>query len=382
MPRREFKYRLSIFISSVFISELIFWILAWQLLRIFGVFSNQDAGEQLTFLHEKHAFWLLLVPFLVLVFTYQLYKRNQLVEQLGNNKTLRTFIRPVSTIGVFIRYFLIRNTIVFAAFALMQPALGTKAIKGTSSGVDLIFAVDLSNSMNTRDIKGGETRLTVAKRAMNQMINQLSLSRVGLLVFAGDAYPQLPLTADIEAAKMYIDELNTSFLSNQGTNVAAALDEASRFFSKENTKKVLVLITDGEDHEGGMKKAYAAIHKNNIEVLILGIGTEKGGIVPEDDTPEALSLKDEMGRAVISKVNLPMLQEIADELNGEIILSNESFPNISAFLTHINRSSATNTVDLEFQVKENRYQWPLGVALLSLFILFIWESIPKKQESK
>ena len=114
--------------------------------------------------------------------------------------------------------------------------------------------------MNTRDITGGETRLTVAKRAMNQMINQSSASRVGLLIFAGNAYPQLPLTADKDAAKMYIDELNTSFISNQGTNVSAALEESSRFFSKEKTKKVLVLITDGEDHEGGLNK-----HTNQLK---------------------------------------------------------------------------------------------------------------------
>jgi Ca-activated chloride channel family protein len=181
---------------------------------------------------------------------------------------------------------------------------------------------------------------------------------------------------------MYIDELNTSFISNQGTNVSAALEESSRFFSKEETKKVLVLITDGEDHEGGMKKAYAAVKKQNIEVLILGIGTEKGGIVPESEAPKALSLKDEMGRSVISKVNPQMLEEIAKELNGEVLLSNESFPNVSQFLTQINTSSATNTVDLEFQVMENRYQWPLALALLSLFVLLAWEAVPKRKESK
>lgn len=382
MPKIEFKYRLPIFISSMFILELVFWFLAWQILKIFGVFSSHTAGEQLTFLYFKYVWWLLLIPFLAAVFIYQLYKRNQLVEQLGNSKTLRTFIRPVSTIRVFIRYFLIRNAFVFTVLALMQPALGTKTVKGTTSGVELIFAVDVSNSMNTRDITGGETRLTVAKRAMNQMINQSSASRVGLLIFAGNAYPQLPLTADKEAAKMYIDELNTSFISNQGTNISAALEESSRFFSKEKSKKVLVLITDGEDHEGGMTQAYSAINKKNIEVLILGIGTEKGGIVPESEESKALSLKDEMGRSVISKVNLQMLTEMAKALNGEVMLSNESFPNISQFLTQINTSSATNTVDLEFQVKENRYQWPLVLALLSLFVLFAWEALPKRKVSK
>lgn len=379
MPKKEFKYRLPIFISAVVVLELVFWVLVWQLLSIFGVFSDQGVGEQLSFLHPAYAWWFLTVPLLMAIFIYQLRQRNQLVEQLGSVKTLRTFMRYVSTRNVFIRYFLIRNTIVFAVFALMQPALGTKTIKGTTTGVELIFAVDISNSMNTRDIVGGETRLTVAKRAMNQLINQSTASRVGLLVFAGNAYPQLPLTADKSAAKMYIDELNTSILSNQGTNISAALEESSRFFSKEETKKVLILITDGEDHEGGMKKAYAEIKKANVDVLILGIGTEKGGIVPESEEPRALSLKDDMGRSVISKVNLSMLEDIANEVGGEVLLSNESFPNVSDFLTQINTSSETNTVDLEFKVSENRYQWPLGLALLTLLVLLVWEAAPKRE---
>jgi len=378
MPSKTFKYRMPLFLSSVLILELAFWLLAWQMLKIFGVFSSHEGGEHLMFLYPKYAWWFLIVPFLMGVFIYQLYKRNQLVEGLGNMKTLRTFMRTVSTKNVFIRYFFIRNVFVFAVFALMQPAFGTKTLKGTSSGVELIFAVDISNSMNTRDITGGETRLTVAKRAMNQLVNNSTASRVGLLIFAGNAYPQLPLTADKEAAKMYIDELNTSFISNQGTNMSAALEEASNFFSKEKSKKVLVLITDGEDHEGGMEKAYADIQKKNINVFVLGIGTEKGGIVPESEVPNALSLKDEMGRSVISKVNYQMLEEIAKELNGEVLLSNESFPNVSKFLTQINTSSGTNTVDLEFKVNENKYQWPLGFALLSLLILMVWEAAPKR----
>ncbi|WP_417266226.1 VWA domain-containing protein [Brumimicrobium sp.] len=379
MPKKEFKYRLPIFISAVVVLELVFWVLVWQLLSIFGVFSDQGVGEQLSFLHPAYAWWFLTVPLLMAIFIYQLRQRNQLVEQLGSVKTLRTFMRYVSTRNVFIRYFLIRNTIVFAVFALMQPALGTKTIKGTTTGVELIFAVDISNSMNTRDIVGGETRLIVAKRAMNQLINESTASRIGLLVFAGNAYPQLPLTADKNAAKMYIDELNTSIISNQGTNISAALEESSRFFSKEETKKVLILITDGEDHEGGMKKAYAEIKKANVDVFILGIGTEKGGIVPESEEPRALSLKDDMGRSVISKVNLSMLEDIANEVGGEVLLSNESFPNVSDFLTQINTSSETNTVDLEFKVSENRYQWPLGLALLTLLVLLVWEAAPKRE---
>ena len=381
MPKRKrtYKYRLPFFGGIVLGSELLFWVVILQLMRIFGVFSTDSVGEVLSFLHLKYAWFFLLLPLLIGVFYYQIFKRNQMVDRLGSPKIQSTFLRRVSTTKVFWRFFFIRNALVFIIFALMQPVLGTKDVKGQSNGVELIFAVDVSNSMNTRDINGGETRLEVAKRTMNQLVNQSTSSRVGLLIFAGNAYPQLPLTADKEAAKMYIDELNTNFISNQGTNIAAALEESSIFFSNRKTKKVLVLITDGENHEGGMQEAYDALKDKNIDVLILGLGTEKGGIVPRSEAPNSVSLKDDLGRSVISKVNLKMLEDISNNLYGEVMLSNESFPNVSQFLTHINSSSSSNEVNLKFKVKENRYQWPLSVAILSIFLLFINESIPESK---
>ena len=383
MPKRKitYIYRLPIFAGLVLGFEIIFWLITWQLMSSFGVFSSDFSTEALSFLDSNYAWLFFLLPILITVFFYQLYKRNKLVDNFGSIKTLHTFLRPVSTRKVFWRYFFIRNAIVFTVFALMQPALGSKNVKGQTNGAELIFAVDISNSMNTRDITGGETRLEVAKRAMTQLVNQSASARVGLLIFAGNAYPQLPLTADKEAAKMYIDELNTSFISNQGTNISAALKESSRFFSKQETKKVLIIITDGEDHEGDMKEAYKAIKRKKIDVLILGIGTEKGGIVPMNEKLNSVSLKDELDRSVISKVNLTMLEEIAKNLNGTVTLSNESFPNVSDFLTQINSNSRTNIVDLNFKIKENRYQWPLLISILSILLLFIGESIPKSKNN-
>lgn len=379
MPKykKTYQYRLPFFLVLAIGNELLFWMFIWQVMRVFGVFVDHSAGETLTFLSPHFGWFFFSVPLLIGVFYWQMKRRNRLIDGVVTTKVLRTFLKPVSTRKSFWRFFFIRNAVIFTIFSLMQPVLGTKEVSGKVNGVELIFAVDVSNSMNTRDIVGGETRLTIAKRVMNQLINQSSSSHVGLLIFAGDAYPQLPLTADKDAAKMYIDEINTSFISNQGTNIAAALDESSRFFSKRNTKKVLVLITDGENHEGGLDDAYNKIKDKNIEVLTLGIGTVKGGIVPQNSNPNARSLKDDLGRSVISKVNEDMLNEISNRLNGEVKLTNEAFPNVSDFLTHINNSSGGNTVNLEFKVKENRYQWPLGFAILSILLLIFVESIPQ-----
>jgi len=378
LKNSQYTYRLSKFLIAIIAWEIVFWILTWQVFRIFGVFTSQATGEQVTFLTPTYGWWLILIPLIGFLFTYQLVKRNQLVRQLGNEKTVQTFTRPVSTLNVFIRYFLMRNAFVFIILALMQPAFGKKTVKGTTNGVEMIFALDLSNSMNTRDIEGGDSRLDVAKRAMSQFVNRAPASKVGILIFAGSVYPQLPLTADKNAAKMYIDELRTSFISNQGTNIAAALTEASEFFSKDKTKKVLVLITDGENHEGGLKSAYQAIEEKNIQVLLLGIGSEKGGIVPKTDRSSDGYLKDELGRTVISKLNPKMLDEIGGQLDATVEFSDQNFPNISHLLTQINSSSKGNKVDLKFEVKENRYQWPLTVGLLSLLLLVLEELFQSK----
>ncbi|MFA5575313.1 MAG: VWA domain-containing protein [Brumimicrobium sp.] len=380
MAKRKYKYRTRLFALTALLFEVIFWFVAWQLLEVLGVFNHNVTGERLSFLYPNFV-WLnfLIIPIIFTVFIFQMYQRNWLINQFENPKTLKTFLQPVQTIRLFIRYFLIRNALVFVIFALMQPALGSKTVQGTTDGIDLIFAVDISNSMNTRDIVNGNSRLEVSKRAMYEIINQSSVARVGVLIFAGSSYPQLPLTTDIDAAKMYIDELNTDLISNQGTNLSAALNDVGELFTTSETKKVMVLITDGEDHEGGMESIYKSFQKDNIESYILGVGTEKGGIVPQSFHKNARPMKDEFGRVVVSKVNRQILIDLAKNLDGSYMLTNEAFPNVSQLLTEINSKSGTNTVDLEFKVKENRYQWPLGISLMFIFILFVWESVPHRK---
>lgn len=381
MANLKYTYRIKRFLSFALGMELIFWLLFWQIFNLLGVFDKHKVDDTLVFVTLNYI-WIavgiaVLLPF---IFYYLMRKRNRLIEQFGNTKTASTILQLVDTKQLFYRYFLLRNVLVFAVIAMMQPAFGTKVVQGKSSEVELIFTVDVSNSMNTRDIKNGDPRIAVARRLMNQMMNETQAARVGLIVFAGNAYPQLPLTVDSGTAKMYIDELSTNLISNQGTNVSAALLQSSEFFSKENNKKVLVLITDGEDHEGGMEKAYAAIMEKKIDTYVIGIGTEKGGPVPTSESPNASFIKDENDKVAISTVNPNMIKEIASKLNGKSVLTSDPFPNLSPFLTQINSSSGTNSVDLEFRIKDSKYQWPLAISLIFLMLLMMFESFQKKEK--
>lgn len=372
---KEFTYRVKSIILAVLGWEVLFWILLYQILNVFGVFSDNSTGERVVFLEQGYAWYLILALLFVIIFVLQLFQRNRMVQQLGNEGVVANILRPVSSIRAFWRYFLIRNAIVFVILALMQPAFGNKKITAQTNGVELVFAMDISSSMDAKDMSNDVSRIEAAKKAMVQFVNQAPAGKVGLLVFAGSVYPQLPLTADKVAAKMYIEELSTDIMSNQGTNIGLALNEASIFFSEEKVKKVVVLITDGENHEGGLNSAYSVLKENNIELLVLGLGSKKGALVPKSSEPNSGYLKDDLGRSVISKLNEGMIKNIAQDAEGSYIISSDAFPNISKLLTEINSSDTTNEVDLEFEVKENRYQWPLSLALVCLLVLFIWETL-------
>lgn len=380
MPEKKYKYNLKLLLTSVILWELIFWFLTFQFLFILGFFKEDLVGEQVNFLAPEKAWYFVLVLIYILLFFYFLFKRNTFVLKLKSQYLVSSLLRSVSTKRTFFRYFLIRNILVFIIIAAMQPSFGEKTLKGKASGVEIVFALDISNSMNANDMSNGESRLTAAKRAMNQFINLSASAKVGMLVFAGSVYPQLPLTADKTMAKMHLDQLSTDLISNQGTNIGLALDMASTFFTEDELHRVVVLITDGEDHEGGINEAIDQLKENDIELYILGLGTEEGALVPKDpNNPNSGYLKDDLGRSIISKLDRGMMSEISKLADAPLVISNDGYPNVSKLLTQINNLKVTKDVDLEFNIKANRYQLPLGIALFLLFVLFIWETYVKNK---
>jgi Ca-activated chloride channel homolog len=371
MDSKQFKYKLTLLLALASIYEVVFWVLSWQFLQIMD-YSADYATEKVVFAQPSAAIFMAVLPAFWLVYFWRIISRNRYVSSLPSVQLVGTFLKPVSTGLSFLRYFLIRNALVFLVIAAMQPSFGAKTIQGKMSGVELVFVVDLSQSMNTADMSGGKTRLEVAKRAMHQFVNQTSAAKIGMLVFAGGVYPQLPLTADRYAAKMYIDELRTDMISNQGTNIGLALSTALDFFTEDKLKKVVLLITDGEDHEGGIDQAIAKLGEQGVELAILGLGSTSGGLVPVDpDNPSSGYIKEGTGRAVNSKIDAKMLSSIADKAKGKSLISSDAFPNITPLLTQINNLKSTKPVDLEFEVKENRYRVPLSIALICLACLMV-----------
>lgn len=353
--------------------EIVFWFFGFQVFNFFVVSKYNTEG--IVFLKPDFA-WLFLLPFAWMIYVFSLWlKRNKIIERYKENKVYENFLNPVSTAKALINFLLIRTVFVFSILALMQPVFGLKSIKGKSSNAEVVFLVDISNSMNTKDMKGKLSRLDAAKKMMLQTINVSNASQFGIMVFAGSVYPHLPLTGDRSAARIYINQLSTNLMGNQGTNIGLALEMGLDFFSDKKGEKLLVLITDAENHEGNVDENIAALKEKDIALFVYGLGSKDGGLVPKDyQKPNLGYLKDDNGNSVISKLDEDLIKKMATAANGDFLISNEQYPDVTKLLTVINNLKATKELDLEFDIQKNHYQELLLMVLLLMtsYLVLNW----------
>ncbi len=355
----------------IVIWELIFWFFIGTIGWISGITDITATKQNLFFLHPE-VFWLLLLFFpIVGLYMYNLNNTNK----LGNatNPTIRKFnLKPISSRKSFLNYFFFRNAFVFLLFAMAQPVFGTKKVSATLDSLELVVCLDISNSMNTKDISKDLTRLQVAKRALAELVNNLKGEKLGIAVFAGGAFVQLPLTTDYASAKLFISEIETDMISNQGTNISAALVTSMEMFSTDKSTKGIILVTDGENHEENPSEILEKLKTEKIQLSVLGIGSEQGGPVPmHPERPELGLKKMANGQIIVSRVNRTFLEEIAKKGGGFASVSSDAFPNLSALLTQINQMKRTKVKEFEFEIEENHYQIPLFAAMVfwCLFLL-------------
>lgn len=379
MTDQDFTYRIKRILLTVLAWEIIFWIVTSVFLVLLGYLENGSA-ERIGFRYEN-ALWLLilLVPVLAVYF-YNLHDTNRIALQTGSN--LRHLVlTPVSSKKSFFRFFFFRNAFVLLILALAQPVFGTKKVSGTIESMEIVVCLDVSNSMNTKDLSKELSRLQIAKRAVIQMLNNLHGEKVGVCVFAGSAFVQLPLTTDYSAAKLFINEIETGIISNQGTNISAALSTTSGMFSEQKSSKAIILVTDGENHEEDPSKQLAEIREKKIGLSVLGIGSSSGGPVPiNPDRPELGYKTNSIGMTVVSKVNAGLIRSLAAKGGGTAVISSSEFPDLGELLTEINQMKRTKLRDLQFDMKESRYQVPLfGALIFWAMYLFLLNGTTRKE---
>lgn len=373
MAKPTATYRIPLVMAGVLIWEAIFWTLAGAYLLLMGYFRNPGMGTHFAFKNESALAYLWVLLPCIAGFYWLMRWKNKRFSTLGNQKIQGVILSPVSSFNTFMRFFFFRNAIVFLILAMAQPAFGSKKVSGTLESLELVLAIDISSSMNVKDIDKETSRLEIAKRAMVQLINNLHGEKLGIVIFAGGAYVQLPLTMDYDAAKMYIREIETAMISNQGTNIAAALEVSQMMFSKSNTSKAVILITDGENHEGGIDTFLAGFKKDGIELSVLALGTTNGGLIPNDPERPAAGYKtNSQGSPIVSRLNPQMAEELAAKSHGSYFVSSNAYPDLTILLKQLKQMKRTKVENLEFDVRENHYQIPLVFGILSWILFVFW----------
>ena len=326
-------------------------------------------------LEEKIWFWLLLIiPVIIIVFLLlQLWKRyvqnkfisKKALKKLSPNKSL---FKPVLKIIVLCLAF------TSLILALVNPKIGTKLETVKREGVDIVFAIDVSKSMLAEDI--APNRLEKSKQLVTQIINNLASDRIGIIAYAGKAFPQLPITTNYASAKMFLQSMNTDMLSSQGTAIDEAIQLARTYYDDdEQTNRVLIIISDGEDHNNIAKDVAKEAGEEGIRIFTIGVGDVNGGPIPIKRNGIVLNYKkDNQGETVITKLNEDTLKDIAAEANGAYINGISTNQVVEEIRDILNKMDKKEFEAKQFAEFKDQFQWFLGLGLFLLFIdIFLLE---------
>ena len=319
---------------------------------------------------EKIYFYLLgIIPVMILAFFFlQLWKKRT-QRQFADTNLLKRLAPNKSSFKSALKLVFLLAGLSFLILGLVNPKIGTKLETVKREGVDIVFAVDVSKSMLAEDI--APNRLEKAKRLVSEIINQLASDRIGIIAYAGQAYPQLPITTDYGAAKMFLQSMNTDMLSSQGTAIDAAIDLASTYYDdSEQTNRVLFIVSDGEDHsEDNTVTAVDNATQNGIRVFTIGVGKAKGAPIPIKRNGVVESLKkDNEGEVVITKLNEVILSQIADRGNGEYIDGSNTEQAVERIKELLNQMDKTEFEAKQFAEYKDQFQWFLAAGFLFLFL--------------
>ncbi|MEJ6588628.1 MAG: VWA domain-containing protein [Crocinitomicaceae bacterium] len=254
-------------------------------------------------------------------------------------------------------------------FGASDPVIGIENTTIASKEGDIMVCLDLSRSMDVKDIEG-ISRLEAGRHLLKALVSKLSGQRIGLCIFAQNAMIELPLTRDYDRFKLMVSEVNTDHFSNQGTDVGGALQTAKGTFESEKLNNVILLLTDGEDHEPESNQIYDSIANSNIKLISVAIGSKSGGPLLKPGT--ASMRLDDAGNLILSKVNLSFVKNLSELTNGVWFHAEERYPATDFILTEINLSSNGYLRDLTFKIERRLYYIPLLLALASfcLYVLF------------
>ena len=321
---------------------------------------------------------LLIVPSMLVIFLLVLWWKKRTQRKFSNPKLLKILAPNASKFKATLKVTMLLLGISFLIISLTNPKMGSKLKTIKREGVDVVFALDISKSMLAEDI--APNRLEKAKQIISKIIDKLGSDRVGIIIYAGNSYPLLPITTDHAAASMFLQNANPDMVSSQGTDINGALELAKTYYNNdEQTNRFLIIISDGEDHQEETKQVAQNLANDGVKIYTVGVGSERGGPIPMRLNGAMIGYKkDNKGETVITKRKPEVLQGIADAADGKYIDGNITENPVNEIAEVISNAEKTEFETKQFSDYKDQFQWFLAIGLLFLVIdVFLFEKKTK-----
>lgn len=331
------------------------------------------------FAHSEYLYTLYFIPVIILLIWFSIRKQNQLLEKFANKKLHKVLFPLKSSVKVFFKNGLILFSIILLIFALANPQIGSKVEEIKQVGIDVYILLDVSLSMKAEDIK--PSRLEKAKHEISKLIQKLEGDRIGLIVFSGKAFIQFPLTTDYSAANLFLSAVSVKSVPQPGTAIGPAVQLAMNSFKKdEETQKAIVIITDGEDHEGDFENVIEEANNIGVKIYAIGLGSPQGVPIPVYNSAgrQIGYKKDRSGNVVLTKLDESTLQEITSKGNGKYYRGSNSDDELELIYDDLASLEGSEFGATKITEYEDRYYYFL---IPAIFILLL-EVFIKERKSK
>lgn len=320
------------------------------------------------FANPEYIYLLLVVPALVVVYLLMKFRRSKSLKRYGNPTLIKRLMPELSAHRPTIKFWLLILAVIALVFVIAGPQFGSKLESVKREGVEIMIALDISNSMLSEDV--APSRLEKAKQIVSRLIDELNNDKIGMIVFAGEAFTQLPITSDYISAKMFLSSINPALIPQQGTAIGAAINLAARSFTPdESTSKAIIVITDGENHEDDAVGAAKRAEEKGIKINVIGVGLPQGAPIPVNNLTNEYR-RDKDGNVIITKLNEEMCQQIAQAGTGIYVRAdntNTALRAISGEVTKMSKGEVESKVYTEFDEKFHILAW---IALILLLLEF------------
>lgn len=322
------------------------------------------------FEHSEYLYWIGIIPILLVIFWLRRVQWRQALKKFGDMHLLEKLMPDVSPVRKHFKYYFLMVALLFLIIAAAGFKVGSRVDQMKKEGVELVIALDISNSMLAEDIQ--PNRLERAKQAISKLVDELENDKFGLVVFAGDAYVQLPVTTDYGAAKMVLATVDPKIAPNQGTAIGAAVKLCQKSFSSNETKnRAIIIISDGENHEDDALQAVKEAHEQGIVVHTIGMGLAKGAPIPQRNGLKGSYRTNAQGEVVVSKLDESMLMQIAAEGGGSYVRASNSNTGLSELFQEINKMDKEEYESKAYVDYEDQFQYFAAIALFFILLEFI-----------